>query len=154
MYAYSTQVDNNFPKKKRICKNIDIDKEIRTSWLTCICSLVPAVMFDIVQQASFLMLFLWLYVNKLKRQGSAPWLIINSQEKTQHNKENQYKTKKEIGFGQKMKTENCNYVPFDSIINYFNWLRVTTWVWLSSPVTIFPTVRTAGINTEVDRCLK
>jgi hypothetical protein len=77
MYAYSTQVDNNFPKKKMICKNIDIDKEIRTSWLTCICSLVPAVMFDIVQQASFLMLFLWLYVNKHKRQGSAPWLIIN-----------------------------------------------------------------------------
>lgn len=44
---------------------------------TCICSLLPAVMLEIVQQASFLMLFLWLWVNKLSRQGSAPCSIIH-----------------------------------------------------------------------------
>lgn len=44
---------------------------------TCICSLLPAVMLEIVQQASFLMLFLWLWVNKLSRHGSAPCSIIH-----------------------------------------------------------------------------
>ncbi|KAJ0873125.1 hypothetical protein HanRHA438_Chr11g0531401 [Helianthus annuus] len=44
--------------------------------LTRICSLFPAVMFEIVQQASFLILFLWLWVNKLNKQGSTPHSII------------------------------------------------------------------------------
>lgn len=58
MYAYSTQVDDNVQTNKKILKKHKNDKEIRISWLTCICSLLPAVMFDIVQQDSFLMDFL------------------------------------------------------------------------------------------------
>ena len=43
---------------------------------TWICSLVPAVMLEMVQHASFLMLFLWLVVSRLSRQGSAPQLMM------------------------------------------------------------------------------
>ena len=62
---------------------------------------MPAVMFEIVQHASFLMLFLWLVVSRLSRQGSAPQLI-------------------------------------------------TICVCMSSPVTILPTVRSAGTSTLGD----
>jgi hypothetical protein len=41
-----------------------------------ICSLVPAVMLEMVQHASFLMLFLWLVVSRFSRQGSAPQLMM------------------------------------------------------------------------------
>ncbi len=44
--------------------------------LTWICSLVPAVMLEMVQHASFLMLFLWLVVSRLSRQGRAPQLMM------------------------------------------------------------------------------
>ena len=40
------------------------------------CSLVPAVMFEMVQHASFLMLFLWLVVSRLSKHGSAPQLMM------------------------------------------------------------------------------
>lgn len=61
---------------------------------TCICSLIPAVMFEIVQQASFLMLFLWLWVNKLSRHGSAPCSIIHCINKIViHNKHQLFGTK-------------------------------------------------------------
>lgn len=43
---------------------------------TWICSLVPAVMLEMVQHASFLMLFLWLVVSRLSRHGSAPQLMM------------------------------------------------------------------------------
>lgn len=32
--------------------------------------------------------------------------------------------------------------------------KICTWVWWSSPVTIFPTVRSAGMITEGEGCLK
>jgi len=44
---------------------------------TCIWFTFPAVMFEMVQQASFLMLFLWLCVNRFRRQGRAWWFIIH-----------------------------------------------------------------------------
>ena len=40
------------------------------------CSLVPAVMLEMVQQASFLMLFLWLVVSRFSRHGKAPQLMM------------------------------------------------------------------------------
>ena len=43
---------------------------------TWICSVVPAVMFEMVQQASFLMLFLWLVCSRLSRQGRAVQLMM------------------------------------------------------------------------------
>lgn len=72
-----------------------------TAW---ICSFVPAVMFEMVQQASFLMLFLWFAVSRVRRQLRAPQLM-------------------------------------------------TTWVCMSLPVTILPTVRRAGTRTAGDECL-
>lgn len=38
--------------------------------------------------------------------------------------------------------------------DYYKWWQVLTWVCMSSPVTIFPTVRRAGISTEGDWFLK
>lgn len=66
------------PSKPRIYPKLcQTKKRLRVSACTWIWSLLPAVMFDIVQQASFLMLFLWLLVKRLKRQGNAWWLMIN-----------------------------------------------------------------------------
>ena len=69
----------------------------RNSQPTCICCLFPAVMFDIVQQASFLMDSLGAD-SKCRRQGRAPQLMM-------------------------------------------------TWVWMSSPVTMLPTARSAADTT-------
>ncbi len=68
-------------------------------------TLVPAVMFEIVQHASFLMLFLWLVVKSWSRQLSAPQLM-------------------------------------------------TTCVCMSLPVTMLPTVRSAGTSTAAEWCLQ
>ena len=70
---------------------------------TWICALVPAVMLEMVQQASFLMLFLGLVVSRFSRYGSALQLM-------------------------------------------------TICVWLSSPVTMLPTVRSAGTSTDAWVC--
>mmetsp|Transcript_9395 Transcript_9395/g.32692 ORF Transcript_9395/g.32692 Transcript_9395/m.32692 type:complete len:213 (+) Transcript_9395:258-896(+) len=68
------------------------------STMAWIWSLLPAVMLEMVQHASFLMLFLWLVVSRLSRQGSA-------------------------------------------------WQLMMICVWTSSPVTMLPTVRSAGMST-------
>ena len=44
---------------------------------TCIWSLLPAVIFETVQQASFLMLFLWFCVNRLRRHPRAWWSMMH-----------------------------------------------------------------------------
>ena len=69
----------------------------------CIWAQFPAVILEIVQQASLRRPSFGLD-NKLNKAGKAPQLMI-------------------------------------------------TWVWTSSPVTIFPTERNAGVWTEVDECL-
>lgn len=68
----------NFIEDEQVLHPVRAHTSISNQWtsLTWICSLLPAVMFDIVQQASFLMLFLWLLLNRFKRQGSAWWLMI------------------------------------------------------------------------------
>ena len=66
-----------------------------TAWIW---SLVPAVMLEMVQQASFLMLFFCAVLSRCRRQVSAPQLMM-------------------------------------------------TWVCTSSPVTMLPTVRSAGTST-------
>mmetsp|Transcript_20263 Transcript_20263/g.56183 ORF Transcript_20263/g.56183 Transcript_20263/m.56183 type:complete len:214 (+) Transcript_20263:353-994(+) len=73
-----------------------------TAWIW---SLVPAVMLEIVQQASFLMLFLWVDWSSASRQLSTLQLTI-------------------------------------------------TCVCMSSPVTIFPTVRRAGTITDGTLCMR
>mmetsp|Transcript_98287 Transcript_98287/g.256776 ORF Transcript_98287/g.256776 Transcript_98287/m.256776 type:complete len:249 (-) Transcript_98287:591-1337(-) len=72
-----------------------------TSW---ICALFPAVIFDIVQQVSFRMLF-FVCPKRAARGGSKPQPSM-------------------------------------------------AWVWLSSPVTMFPTARKAGVCTKGDWCCK
>jgi hypothetical protein len=57
-------------KHVRICKT-----------RTCIWSLLPAVIFETVQQASFLMLFLWFWVNRLRRQERAWWSMMHCRTK-------------------------------------------------------------------------
>ena len=76
---------------------VDMDAQDvkRRAW---ICSFVPAVMLEMVQQASFLMLFFWLVFSRCSRQPSAPQFMM-------------------------------------------------TCVWRSSPVTMLPTVRSAGTST-------
>ena len=64
----------------------------------------PAVMFEMVQHASFLMLFLCVPISSCSRHGSAPQFIM-------------------------------------------------TWVCMSLPVTMLPTVRSAGTSTAGEWCL-
>lgn len=72
----------NYQAKKNIKDNHDILISVHVChrWIylpTCIWFTFPAVMFEMVQQASFLMLFLWLCVNRFRRQGRAWWFIIH-----------------------------------------------------------------------------
>lgn len=66
---------------------------------TCIWSLFPAVIFEIVQQASFLILFLWFWVNRLRRHRRAWWSMMHC------------KNRRKLNKVAKKCTHNCKYLP-------------------------------------------
>lgn len=90
---------------------------------TWICALFPAVMLDMVQHASFLMDSLGL-LNKWRRQGRAEQFRIT--------------------FGRK-EAEMRSPVPGPAFPAGNS--SPLTWVWMSSPVTMLPTARSAGEAT-------